>query len=253
MIASPDRSILISVRDHAPRIRMYADVPGNARISTGVVEPLSPAAGLEDQGLLQELERAQQLLDVAPIIVVALDLAGHVTSINRYGCALLGWSADELKGRVWIDECLPERIRAELTTVFQAALDGGVPTKENAVLTRSGEERLIAWHNAVTRDAGGKVTGTISYGTDVTQLRSLEDRFREAQDTAGALVEGAAHDFNNVLAALLGYSELLRGALDPADPRWADADEIRKACIRAGAITRRLLGDRLPPGTEPEP
>jgi len=54
-----------------------------------------------------ERDRAQRYLDTAEVIILSLDTSGRITLVNRYGCSLLGWSADELLGRPFIDTCVP--------------------------------------------------------------------------------------------------------------------------------------------------
>jgi len=67
----------------------------------------------------QEQEQAQRYLDVAEVILLALDLEGRITMINRKGCATLGWEDRELLGRDWIDTCLPVRTKDKLRIIPQ--------------------------------------------------------------------------------------------------------------------------------------
>ena len=61
----------------------------------------------------EERDRAQSYLDIADVILLALDLEGRIT-LNRKGCATLGRKQSELRGRNWVDTCLPPRIQREL-------------------------------------------------------------------------------------------------------------------------------------------
>ena len=112
----------------------------------------------------QEQEQAQRYLDVAEVILLALDLEGRITMINRKGCTTLGWEEGELLGRDWIDVCLPVRIRDKLRESFHNLLGGDLSYIENPILTKSGEERLIGWRNTLLRDEEGRITGTLSSG-----------------------------------------------------------------------------------------
>ncbi len=60
----------------------------------------------------EERDRAQRYLDTAEVILLALDVDGRITLINRKGCDVLGRSEAELLGRNWVDTCIPERQRA---------------------------------------------------------------------------------------------------------------------------------------------
>ena len=78
---------------------------------------------------------------------------------------------------------------------------------------------------------------------DITERRALEDQLRQAlkMEAVGRLARGVAHDFNNVLAAIIGSSDLLVMRLSPDDPSRDESEEIRKAALRGAALTRQLL------------
>jgi PAS domain S-box-containing protein len=196
-----------------------------------------------ESALRDERDRAQRYLDTAEVMLIALDLAGRITLVNRYACSVLGWPADELLGRVWIETCLPARLRAAWKQKLPTIAKGNLPVGENPVLTRSGEERLIEWRNTVLRDKAGLVIGTLSSGADITERRTLEEQCHQAQklEAVGRLAGGVAHDFNNLLTLILGHCELVLADLDPDDPHQPDIAQIEKAGTRAAALTRQLM------------
>jgi hypothetical protein len=78
---------------------------------------------------------------------------------------------------------------------------------------------------------------------DVTERRSLQEQVIQAQkmEAVGRLAGGVAHDFNNILTAIGGYTDLLLTDLAADDPRRQDVDEIHRAAARAAALTQQLL------------
>ena len=145
-----------------------------------------------ESALRDERDRAQRYLDTADVVLVALDVEGRITSINRKGCDLLGWSEAELLGRDWVGTVLPTRLRGTAALTRETLLGGDALISENLVLTRTGEERLIEWRSRALRDQGGRAVGTFSSGTDVTErhraveaLRTTEERMRFALEAAG--------------------------------------------------------------------
>ncbi len=159
---------------------------------------------------------ASDYLNLVETMIVALDAEGRITAINRKGCQLLGWAEEELVGQFWFSFCLPQPDGMdELLPIFRTLMAGemeGAEYFENAILTRSGESRLIAWHNALLRDSQGAVVGTLSSGNDITARRQAE-------------------------TALHGSRQLIEGILDaiPARVFWKDRDLVYLGCNAAFA------------------
>jgi len=78
---------------------------------------------------------------------------------------------------------------------------------------------------------------------DITDQRGLEDQFHQAQkmESIGRLAGGVAHDFNNMLTVISGYTELALNDTERDDPRYASLLEIRNAARRSASLTRQLL------------
>jgi PAS domain S-box-containing protein len=147
---------------------------------------------LAQQILRQERERAQKLLDIAAVMLVAINERGEIRLLNRKGAAILGYKEGELLGKNWFDTCLPEQIREQVREVFNQLLTGEVvplESYENPILTRSGEERIIAWHNTLLKDGEGHVIGTLSSGEDITDRKRTEEARRASEELYRTLVE----------------------------------------------------------------
>lgn len=142
----------------------------------------------------QERDLARLYLDVASVMMVALDADGRVTLINRAGCEILGYPEREIRGQDWFARFLPERVRPRVQRVFQDLMAGDAQTVEyveGPVVTRSGEERTLLWHNEALRDARGRVIGTLSSGTDVTRCKHIEHELRESERRFRSLFEAS--------------------------------------------------------------
>ena len=192
------------------------------------------------------MRTAQQYLDIAEVMLLALDAEGRIVLINRKGRAILGYEEGELIGRSWFNTCLPAPVREKTRSVFRRLMQGEIgPVEyhENPVLTRSGEVRTVAWHNALLTDDAGSATGTLSSGQDITDRKRLEEQLRQAtkMEAVGRVAGGIAHDFNNLLTAIRGYSELALAGLDVADPVHGDVLQIKKSADRAASLVHELL------------
>jgi PAS domain S-box-containing protein len=123
------------------------------------------------------------------------------------------------------------------------ALAGETVTYEWDLQTRRGSRHMQTSLSPLRGDRG-EITGIVGVGRDITQRIEQEQQIRQAQkmEVVGRFAGGVAHDLNNMMMIILGFSDFLLTTLDRNDPRWSDADEIRKAAERAMHLTRQLLG-----------
>lgn len=176
--------------------------------------------------LLRERDRAQKYLDIAGSIILALDTSGVVTLINRKGCSVLGCSEKEILGRNWFNSFVPGRIRNEALSCFNKLIQDGVEVSEyteNSVVTKTGDERLISWYNAILRNYEGEITGILRSGVDVTERRLAEEELRNARDE----LEKRVHERT---VELLKKNEIMRKEV-----------EARKRAEEASRKSRELL------------
>lgn len=137
-----------------------------------------------------EKEKLHSYLDMADVVFVALDLEQKVTMINKKGCKLLGYPKEEIIGKNWFDNFMRQEDRKAVKNLFKNRVvnrekyeEGEIfitKTTENLLVSRSGETRIIIWHNAILKDKNGNVTGTVSSGIDVTKERLLEERLEKS-------------------------------------------------------------------------
>ncbi|MFQ5802548.1 MAG: PAS domain S-box protein [Candidatus Methylomirabilales bacterium] len=127
----------------------------------------------------KQRDRVQKYLDVAGIMIVVIDADQRVTLINKKGCEILEWKQEEILGKNWFETCISERMRDRVRGVFTKLMAGEIEPfeyVENPVMTSSGEERIIAWHNTVLKDDAGSIIATLSSGEDITERKRGERR-----------------------------------------------------------------------------
>jgi signal transduction histidine kinase len=93
------------------------------------------------------------------------------------------------------------------------------------------------------RDANGDLVGASQVARNVTERRSRESQEAETRrlESVGRLAGGVAHDFNNLMTAVIGYTELIAATMPKDDARRDDLNQIERAASRAGELTQQLL------------
>ncbi len=211
-------------------VSLVWDDQGKPRYFISQIQDISERKQAE-VSLQAERERAQNYLDIAEVTMLALNRDGIVTLINQKGCEILGYSAEEIIGKDWIS-FLPEDIREEIRGAFQQFMLGHIQQAdyyENRVLTKSGEERLIAWHNTWLRDVEGAIIGSLSSGEDITARKKAEIALMESNTRFQMLFEASPD------AIVL---------IDPNDG-WAVVDCNTVACQMNGYSREELLGQSI--------
>lgn len=234
--------------------RINADLSNSRAAALNMMEDAVEAR----RAAVAERDRSQHYLDVVDVMVVAVDVRGRIVLANRKASELLDRPERDLIGRDWIETCVPGRAAVAAREAFErrvGAGPGATDYYQDVVVTRGGAERLIAWRSVVLPAAAPSSGVTIlSSGEDVTERKSLEDQFRQAQkmEAVGQLAGGIAHDFNNILTAVLGYSEMVLERVDDDEALAADVREIKTAGERAARLTQQLLAFSRKQRTVPE-
>ncbi len=229
----------------ATKKSVYRDPHTGERYIVGTIRDITEQQKAEET-IRQAKDKAQQYLDIAGVMLVALGPYGNVTLINKKGCEILGYEENEIIGRNWFDNFIPEEIRKDVRGVFDRMMKDTELYKryyENPVLRKNGTKRMVAWHNTILTDGEGSITGTLSSGEDVTEHKRLEEQLFQSQkmEAIGRLAGGIAHDFNNLLTAIIGYSDIIAKDSEVKEEHLTYIDEIKKSAERAATLTQQLL------------
>ena len=192
--------------------------------------------------------RYRQLTEQATDIIYNCDLEGRFTFVNPTGTRLTKFTEQELLGRHFLS-LIRKDYRERAAEFYQRQRMQYIRSTyfEFPAIAKDGAELWLGQSVQIVEEHG-KPVGVQAIARDITARLALEDQLRQAQkmEAIGRLAGGVAHDFNNVLTAILGSADLLSLMLEPDDPKWAEADAIKRAADRGAALTKRLLAFSRP-------
>jgi len=164
---------------------------------------------LEEEMIEKEKNKLQKYIDVAGIILKIIDENGKVSLINKRGCEVLGYTEEEILGKKWIDNFIPERLQNKMNDILEKLRSNQIVSYEyfeNPVLTQSGEERIISWYNTALKDEKGKFQGILSSGEDVTTKSKMERELQENYQKLQQIMEDTVYTMAKVVERKDPYS-----------------------------------------------
>ena len=197
-----------------------------------------------EESLREIEERLRIVFTESPLGIALVGADGRPVLTNAALQKMLGYTAEELNQMPFSEfthaddcakdmECFQQLLRGERKSYH---LEKRYICKDGQIVSA----RLLV---SVVRDASGEADFAIGMVEDITEHRHLQAQFIEAQkmEVIGQLAGGVAHDFNNILGVIMGYSDLLLVDMGADEPLRGHAEEIRHAAERAAGLTRQLL------------
>lgn len=198
----------------------------------------------------EELRRSQALLqtvfDTLPVGVFVKDDEGRFLMVNRAFCAHLELTPEEFISRP------PEKMyvgteeqRARTRTEDRYVMETGrrleIPAKPDTL-----EDKNYWWHviKSPLHDHAGNVVGVVGSRMNITERLRIEEQMRqmEKMEAVGKLAGGVAHEFNNILHMILGFTEIMLSQTRPGDSQHRNLNTIKKASEKGASMVRQLLG-----------
>ncbi|MGE5204650.1 MAG: PAS domain S-box protein [Chlamydiota bacterium] len=184
---------------------------------------------------------ARSLIEASLDPLVTINREGKITDVNRATELVTGVPRGRLIGSDFCEYFTePDKAREGYQKVFEKESVHDYPL---AIRHPSGQVTHVLYNASVFRNEVGEVEGVFAAARDISERKILEEQLLQAQklEAIGRLAGGVAHDFNNIIGIILGYSALIQGKLKADDPSVKHLDSILKAAERAAALTRQLL------------
>jgi two-component system, cell cycle sensor histidine kinase and response regulator CckA len=246
-----------SVRIHQSNSMLLRDATGKPTGFSIFVQDVTEQKKAEE-ALRQNEEKYRMIAENVYDMIWTTDLNLVCTYVSPSVFRITGFTPQEFQKKPINEMATPESIAMvgkllaeELVKEKSGNVDKGrSKTIEFEMVTKKGGTVWVEASATFTRDTSGNVTGVLGVTRDISERKQsekekarLEEQLLQAQkmESVGRLAGGVAHDFNNMLSVILGYSELIKLNLSESDPLMIDMMEIEKAATRSRDITRQLL------------
>ncbi|HEV8176332.1 MAG TPA: PAS domain S-box protein, partial [Gemmatimonadales bacterium] len=195
-----------------------------------------------DRELRESEERYRDLFDHASDLVCMAAPDGSLLYVNQAWQQGTGYSEVEI-GRLQLRDLVPPEGRAYYTQVLERVLKGERLDHVELVFVPKVGAAITVEGNLSCTFKEGQPSVVRGIFRDVTERKRVEEHLRRAErmQAAGKLAGGVAHEVNNMMTGVIGFSEFLLQSLSEDDERRADVEEIIKAGSRAADVTRQLL------------
>jgi PAS domain S-box-containing protein len=202
---------------------------------------LAQVQDVTEQRRLEQSVRVRERLfravfDQSLVATLLFDDEGRIVDANARTAEIVGIERARLIGRRFVDF---EHEPGTLSGPWQELLRKGAYEGEAEIVIAGGARRTIIYSSVANVQPGLHLTAV----QDVTEQRRLEERVRQGQklEAVGRLAGGVAHDFNNMLTAISGYTDLLLARAEGDETLRGYARQIEQASQRAAGLTRQLL------------
>ena len=201
--------------------------------------------GTDKEEALRAAEvRFSRFFNDTPFAIATLDSRGRIVRTNAPFSRIFDWSGGEqsIDLRPMAD-LLSEQSREAFADAIKSALSEKSEIEPIDAGLAKGGDLAVRLYVSGSEEVAGSPERVNIYALDMTEQRKLEAQFAQGQkmQAVGQLAGGVAHDFNNVLTAIIGFSDLLLLKHKPGDPSFADLMSIKNSANRAAGLTRQLL------------
>ncbi|MBN1941785.1 MAG: response regulator [Phycisphaerae bacterium] len=211
----------------------------------GQLSRLGPAVERElrearERHARREAEKERdRLFNLSQDMLCIAGFDGYYKQLNPAWEEILGWSMEELLSRPIREWIHPDEVEAAHENLLQLMEGRIISNATHRLKCKDGSYRWISL-NAFPLMEEQQI---YAVARDVTEQRNLEEQLRQSQkmEAVGQLAGGVAHDFNNQLTVIAGYSEILLQNMTKDDPAYSSLQAVFQACHRARELTEQLL------------
>ncbi len=221
------------------------DTAGVVYAVCGISTDISERKRMEDQ-----LRKLSQAIEQSPSSIIITDTEGNIQYVNPKFTQVTGYTLEEVVGKN------PRILKSDKTSskeykqLWDSITSGGEWQGELYNRKKNGECYWELAHFSSIKNPKGIITNFIAFKDEITKIKQIEDEQTKLKEqlyhaqrleSVGRLAGGVAHDFNNILTAIIGYGNLVQLEMEENDSARGYVQKILTSAERAAHLTQSLL------------
>ena len=199
-----------------------------------------------ERGLQQQKDFLRKVVDINPSFIFVKDEEGRFMLVNQAVAKAYGTTVENLLGKKDSDfNSNQEEVGHFLSDDLRVIRKGEELFVPEEIITDStGQRRWLQTFKRPLRLPHSSRIYVLGVATDITERKKLQDQLIQSHkmEAFGQLAGGVAHDFNNIMTGIVGYTALLKMSNAAESENYANAEMIERAAIRASELTHKLMG-----------
>jgi len=231
------------VRDVITMCEPEVDRDGKVTNLLGAIQDITERKRTE-RAMQDRQAELDEVIRSLPDALIYTDTDRHILRVNPAFTRIFGYEPEDVIGEsTGVFYSTPESFAEQGRIRFNVSAPDVYEPYQIAYRRKSGEVFRAESIGARVRNANGELLGFLNVARDISDRIRLEEQLQHAQkmEAVGQLAGGVAHDFNNILTAIQGYTGFLMADVPSTHPSYGDLEGIRQASERATALTRQLL------------
>lgn len=233
------QSARLDHQDLALQIRLLIAV---GLAATGALSFLLVRVGRQAERSAVTASAMRQIIEMVQDVIWVIDAQGRIVFVNGAAERAYGYAPSELLGMSFDEITAPENLAQDEARMAEVFNGGSFTGHETLAIRQDGRRTPMLCNATALHGPGGGVIGAIGTGTDITELKAMQEKLRRSEraEVMDTMTSGVAHDFNNLLTVILGQTEHALVAEQAERPRRRLLS-IHEAAERARRMVARLL------------
>ena len=195
-----------------------------------------------EEALRREKEYVDFIVSTAPNLICGITPDGITASANKVVSSVTGYTIEEIIGSNWWRLLYPGAEYAQVERFFECFERGPILNYEMTLTTKLREKRVISWNVIQRTDSAGKLLEIVGIGTDITELKQMEEELRLHAEKVKHFAYSVSHDLKSPIIGITGLTRLLyRQYKDKLDEKGRKyCEQILKSAEQATALVEEI-------------